>query len=97
MPKTLGGRDRKRFLVRARDNFACQVCGFKRLPSEVKNGKKSLDVHHINGLCGKLSTACKDEVDMSQMITVCHRCHYNRLDHSLKYKNLTNPQSTTGI
>jgi hypothetical protein len=86
LPQNAGGRDRKRFLVRARDNFTCQECGLVRRPTECKNGKKNLDVHHLNGLCGKLSVACKNEVDISQMITVCHKCHYNRFDHS--HKNL---------
>lgn len=87
----LSGRDRTRMLVRIRDNFTCQDCGAIRTPSEVQNyndqkktlkGKKKLfDVHHTKGMCGKNSTGYDRSKDLSGMITLCHKCHFNRPEH----------------
>lgn len=78
------GRDRTRQLVRMRDKHTCQDCGRKKFPDE-----KRLDVHHINGLCGKLSLAYDKTKDLSGMITLCHKCHYNRPEHTFnKYKKI---------
>ena len=79
------GRDRTRFLVRLRDNFTCIDCGEKRPPSECgigKKYKKSFDVHHINGKCGKKSHGYDSTKDLEGLITLCHQCHFNRHDHS---------------
>lgn len=83
-PKTGGGRDHNRHLVRARDNFTCQDCGLVRTPEEVYPGMKNLDVHHLGGLCGKLTRAYDHKENMGKMITLCHRCHFNRHDFSKK-------------
>jgi hypothetical protein len=71
------GRDKIRALVRARDANTCQACG-----QEGSKGVKSLDVHHLNGLCGKRSRAYDRITDMHILITVCHKCHYNLHDHA---------------
>ncbi len=79
------GRERTRVLVRMRDDFTCQDCGAIRLPTECGNGKKykrSFDVHHTNGECGKKSRAYDKTSDLSGMITLCHKCHFNRHDRS---------------
>lgn len=85
------GRNFTRNKVRERDDFTCKECGFKRTPEDViKHNKKiiglkgrikSLDVHHINGLCGTNSKGYDKVQDMENMITLCHRDHYNRHDH----------------
>ena len=71
------GRERNRFLVRARDNFTCQEC--KKI---WKKGQKHFDVHHKNGLCGKKSRAYDTVEEMDGLITLCHKCHYGRHDIS---------------
>lgn len=79
------GRDAARYLCRLRDKFSCQECGEVRLPKNCGKGKKfemSLDVHHINGECGKKSRGYDSTKDISGLITLCHRCHSNRHDHS---------------
>lgn len=48
--------------IRERDNRTCQIC---RRPSVVFEQK--LDVHHID--------ANKENVDWSNLITLCHSCH----------------------
>lgn len=72
-----GGRELPRGLVRGRDNNTCQVCGYKWKGTE----KKRLDVHHLNGLCGKHTTKYDPPEMLYFMITVCHKCHYNLHDH----------------
>lgn len=94
----LTGRNRSRMLVRIRDEFTCQDCGSMRLPEEVANHnkkKKTLvgriklyDVHHTHGQCGKNSRGYDSTVDISKMITLCHKCHYNRPEHRMKQKTL---------
>ena len=86
-------------MVRERDKFTCQDCGDVRRPEEVheynekltglKGRIKLFDIHHINGLCGKNSKGYDSTKDMSGLITLCHRCHYNRPEHrvhSLEYR-----------
>lgn len=92
----LEGRDRARMLVRIRDKFTCQDCGAVRTAKEVKeaNARKStlkgkmklFDVHHIKGLCGKNSLGYDSTNDLSGMVTLCHKCHYNRPEHGSKTK-----------
>jgi hypothetical protein len=89
--KMLRGRGRNyvRTLVRIRDKFTCQDCGDTRTPNQSKKTHKKLfDVHHLNGLCGKRSRIYDRVKDMGGLITLCHKCHYNRPDHSRK----SNPQ-----
>lgn len=92
------GRERARMMVRERDNFTCKDCGAVRTPRQVKkyNSKmptlrgrmKLFDVHHINGLCGKNSRGYDSTRDLSGLITLCHRCHYQRPEHGQRVKRL---------
>jgi hypothetical protein len=77
-PYLLGftGRDRTREKVRERDNRICQDCGKKW-----ESGKRRFDVHHLNGLCGKKSLSYDKMSEMEGLITLCHKCHYNRPEH----------------
>lgn len=104
------GRERTRELVRIRDNHTCLDCGKKILTKDIikhnlkiktlKTKLKALDVHHINGQCGKNSTGYDSTKNLSGMITLCHKCHFNRPEHKCKstkfrqnlitkYQNLT--------
>lgn len=77
------GRERTRMLVRMRDNFTCQDCGAVRTPEMAKKeGKRLFDVHHLNGLCGKKSRGYDKEEDIGGLVTLCHKCHFNRPEHS---------------
>jgi len=88
------GRDRTRMLVRIRDNFTCQDCGERRTIRQVtalnknkrklKGRKKLFDIHHIHGWCGKKSRGYDSINDLSKLITLCHKCHYNRPEHKVK-------------
>ena len=81
----LTGRDKIRERVRERDNYTCKDCGLRRTREESKNmNKKSLDVHHLNGLCGKMTKKYDNEKDMKNLITLCHKCHFNRPEHRTK-------------
>lgn len=93
------GRERVRSLVRARDEYTCQDCGFRRTAEEVQKfnskmkgnkGKiKSLDVHHMEGMCGKNSRGYDKVEDMPILITLCHQCHYHRHDHSMRGRRVS--------
>ena len=90
------GRERTRELVRMRDKHKCQDCGFRRFTTSVvrynkklktlKGKKKSLDIHHLNGLCGKKSKSYDKVEDIQNLITLCHKCHYNRPEHKSNKK-----------
>lgn len=93
-----GGREWVRELVRIRDKYTCQECGLVRTRKEVDDfnakvktkmkGKiKSLDVHHTNGRCGENSRGYDSVEELPNLVTVCHKCHYNRHDHSIKTRN----------
>lgn len=93
----LKGRARTRELCRIRDKYTCQDCGFYRSREEVRKENrwkrglrgriKSLDVHHLDGLCGKKSLGY-DKLEMiPRLITLCHKCHYNRPEHRVKQKS----------
>ena len=92
----LEGRDRARMMTRIRDDFTCQDCGVRRTNKEVfsQNKKqkgligkiKNLDVHHTHDMCGKNSIGYDSIEDISKMITLCHRCHFNRPEHKTKRK-----------
>lgn len=79
--KSSDGRGRTRMLVRKRDDFTCQLCRDRRTPEQAKeHGKRLFDVHHLNGMCGKKSRGYDRVKDMSGLITLCHKCHFNRHD-----------------
>lgn len=75
--KLYQGRDLPRGIVRGRDKNTCQVCGYKWKGTE----KKRLDVHHLEGFCGKMSRIYDKPETLYRLITVCHKCHYNLHDH----------------
>jgi two-component SAPR family response regulator len=75
------GREYTRGLVRKRDNHTCQACN-----KVWQEGERQFDCHHINGLCGKKSRAYDKIKDIDEMITLCHKCHYNHPLHSQKIK-----------
>lgn len=73
-----GSRERIRELVRIRDNHRCQICGIYW-----KKKRRRFDVHHLD--CDKdKSRKCDKIEDMSNMITLCHKCHLNLEDHKEK-------------
>lgn len=90
----MAGREFVREKVRARDNWTCQDCGIRRgleevlrhnlFHKELKGKMKGLDVHHLNGKCGLLSKAYDKMEDIEGLITLCHKCHYNRPEHKCK-------------
>jgi len=76
----LEGNDYLRELVRIRDNYTCQKCG-----KVWKEGQRRFDVHHLN-LLESQTEAMKYEnnKDLSQLITLCHKCHLNLSEHRNK-------------
>lgn len=92
----LAGRDRQRELVRMKFNHICQDCKKQIFTKDIreynkkykglKGRKKSLDIHHTHGMCGKLSTAYDKMENLYRMIPLCHRCHYNRPEHKVQSK-----------
>lgn len=74
--KIFSGRDLVREQVRIRDNHTCIDC------SKIwVKGNRRFDVHHLNGMCGKKSKGYDKVSEMDGLITLCHRCHYNRPEH----------------
>ena len=71
------GISRTRELARIRDKQSCQDC--KKVWME---GQRKFDIHHLNGLCGKRSQSYDKVTDMEGLITLCHKCHFNRTDHT---------------
>lgn len=85
VPANHTGWERTRFLVRQRDKFTCQDCGNIRTPEHARMmGVRQFDVHHLNGLCGKKSKGYDRLSDMDGLITLCHKCHFNRPEHASK-------------
>ena len=78
----LQGIDRTREMVRKRDDWTCQDCGKKWV-----EGKRRFDCHHLNGLCGKKSKKYDKISEMDEMITLCHKCHFNRPEHKTRRKS----------
>lgn len=74
--KTVQGRERTRELVRIRDKRMCQDCRKKWI-----DGNRRFDIHHLNGLCGKRSRSYDKVSEMGGLITLCHKCHFNRPEH----------------
>lgn len=95
------GREFVRMRVRIRDNFTCQDCGLTRTPESIeKNNKtkdtlkgkiKHLDVHHLNGMCGKKSLDYDKLNEMDGLVTLCHKCHFNRPEHASHIYNKNSP------
>lgn len=81
----LYGREWSRELARIRDKHTCKDCG-----RVWKKGKRRFDTHHINGKCGKLSRKYDRISSIGGLITLCHRCHFNRPEHSVKKKGWGN-------
>ncbi len=79
------GRDRTRMMVRIRDKFTCKDCGAVRTPKQAKEqSKRMFDVHLINGLCGKKSRGYDKITEISGLVTLCHKCHFNRPEHRVQ-------------
>lgn len=77
-----GGRDLNREKVRIRDKHTCQDC------KRVWDGKeRRFDVHHLNNLCGKKSRSYDKVSEIHDLITLCHKCHFNRPEHTSKISN----------
>jgi hypothetical protein len=76
------GRDYVRERVRVRDGHTCQSCGVFRHPS-MRLGKRSLDVHHLDGLCGKKSIRYDRVSEIDRLVTLCHKCHFNHPQHTI--------------
>ena len=83
----ISGRERTRYKARERDNFTCKDCG-----KVWKEGQRQFDVHHLNGLCGKKSRSYDKISGIDGLITLCHKCHFNRHDWAgrsgLSYKEI---------
>lgn len=87
--KDIYGRERTRMMVRIRDNFICKDCGNERTPNQAKELKKRLfDIHHLNGLCGKKSRGYDKISEIDGLVTLCHKCHFNRPEHLTKKSKL---------
>lgn len=76
--KSQESRDNHRFggnaqAVLERDNFECQDCGMTQEQSIIIFNKR-LDIHHIDGF-GKNTPKENKNNDMSNLKTLCHRCH----------------------
>jgi len=65
----VSGIDRTREIVRMRDGHTCQKC--KRV---WVYGERRFDIHHING-CGRLTYKYDRVGDITEMVTLCHKCH----------------------
>lgn len=81
--KNGGGRDYIRELVRMRDGHMCKKCGLRWVA-----GTRRLDVHHkdpkMEGMSHTKGVVRKDKKNLSQMITLCHKCHLGL--HQVKKK-----------
>jgi len=76
-PIELEGKDYLKEIVRIRDNYTCQLCG-----KIWKEGTRRLDVHHLNHLESQTEAMeYKNNKDLDQLITLCHKCHMNVPHH----------------
>lgn len=80
--KRLTGQNVTRELARKRDGFTCQKCNKKW----VKDMRR-FDVHHLNGLCGKLSRRYDKKSTLDGLITLCHKCHMTLDEVNQKREN----------
>lgn len=90
LEKKFCGNELARMLTRIRDDFTCQVCGRVRTPEDARDeGKRMFDVHHVGGNCGKGRSYSYDSVkDLWRLITLCHRCHFKRDDHTIQMRQV---------
>lgn len=58
--------------VRERDKNTCQRCGAKQ-----QEGKRKLDVHHLDPEDEGTDKAFREHHNIDRMITLCRRCHMN--------------------
>lgn len=84
-------REFTRKRVRERDNHTCFDC--KKVWTEGRN----FDVHHLNGFCGKKSKGYDKISEMGGLITLCHKCHFNRPEHKVKSTEYSNEHSSRKI
>jgi hypothetical protein len=64
-----------------RDNYTCQVCGFRQ---EVGDGKFVIDVHHLLPLGGLMNVVI---TSIDDLVCLCPNCH--RIAHSKRGTPLT--------
>jgi len=78
-----------------RDDYTCQICGEKE--GRLRNGKPiKLEVHHLDETGSNIKS--KDMNNrLSNLITLCHRCHMNE-EIKLKgsFSNGNTPESVKG-
>lgn len=77
VPRVIGGgRNHFREIIRARDDWTCQMC-FKKW---VK-GKRRFDVHHLDekkdGKSRERGIGEYDRNNPDKLITLCHKCHFS--------------------
>lgn len=72
--RNLGGRDRMRFLISARDNHTCQNCGKKW-----KYGNRKFPSHKIGLDDNRTYKQSKEE--QADFVTFDHKCHSNIYEH----------------
>jgi hypothetical protein len=81
-----GGREFTRDKIRQRDNYTCQICG-----KVWQKGQRRFDVHHIDCIKEKTRQCDNYELEKDNMITLCHKCHFNLPEHrnvmTKKYSN----------
>ena len=80
VPPGFSGIRYTREIVRIRDNHTCQDCR-----SKWDGVGRRFDVHHLDE-CGQKSLKYDSIYDISRLITLCHKCHYNRSEHRVKRK-----------
>ena len=83
----IDGRDRTRVVARIRDNHTCAECN-----RVWKLGERCFDIHHLDGLCGKLSCSYDKIDNIDNLITLCHKCHLNLDEVIEKMKNKSSPR-----
>ncbi len=72
------GIERTREAARKRDNYTCQDCGKVWI-----KGERRFDIHHFKE-CGKKSRKYEPLSELPNMITLYHKCHFNRPEHRCK-------------
>jgi len=72
------GRERNREIIRYLYDYTCQTCG-----KIWEEGERSLDIHHLGGLCGKKTRGYDSLDDFDILLPLCHKCHFNHPEHTL--------------